>query len=107
MVVGGVLVSLDGLGGFWTVIEALVDGLVAVEEVVAAFLRVWLFAVFVVGTLVYIMDMIVSMRFNQYLRDLDQDNRFDALFFDKTHILTKNANWRHKFISIKLLSFAV
>jgi hypothetical protein len=41
--------SLDGLGGFWTVIEALADGLVAVEEGVAALLRVWLFVVFVVG----------------------------------------------------------
>ena len=42
--------SLDGPGGFWTVIEALIDGFVAVEEVVAALLRVWLFAVFVVGS---------------------------------------------------------
>ena len=49
MLVGGVLVSLDGLGGVWTVIEALIGGFVAVEEVVAAFLRVWLFAVLVVG----------------------------------------------------------
>jgi hypothetical protein len=48
VVVGGVVVSLDGLGGFWMVIEALVDGLVAVEEDVAALLRVWLFVVFVV-----------------------------------------------------------
>ena len=49
MLVGGVLASLDGPGGFWTVMEALVDGFVAVEVVAAALLRVWLFAVFVVG----------------------------------------------------------
>lgn len=34
---------------FWTVIESLVDDLVAVEEGVAALLRVWLFVVFMVG----------------------------------------------------------
>jgi len=56
---------------------------------------------------VAITDTVVSMRFNQYLRDLDQDGRLGALFFDEAHTLTKDANWRHKFISIKLLSFAV
>jgi hypothetical protein len=49
VLVGGVLASLDGPGGFWTVVETLIDGFVAVEEVVAAFLRVSLFAVLVVG----------------------------------------------------------
>jgi superfamily II DNA helicase RecQ len=56
---------------------------------------------------VAITDTVVSMRFNQYLRDLNQDSRLGALFFDEAHTLTKDANWRHKFISIKLLSFAV
>jgi hypothetical protein len=51
VVVGGVVASVDGLGGFWTVIEALVDGLVAVEDI-AALLRVWLFVVFLVGIVV-------------------------------------------------------
>jgi hypothetical protein len=38
-----------GQEDFRTVMEALIDGFVAVEEVVAAFLRVSLFAVLVVG----------------------------------------------------------
>ena len=49
MLAGGVLASLDGPGGFRTVMESLIDGLVAVEEGVASFLRLSLFAVFVVG----------------------------------------------------------
>jgi hypothetical protein len=40
---GGVLASLDGPGGFRTVIEVLIDGFVAIEEEVASFLRISLF----------------------------------------------------------------
>jgi len=56
---------------------------------------------------VAITDTVVTMRFNQYLRDLDQDGRLGSLFFDEAHTLTKDASWRHKFVSIKLLAFAV
>ena len=48
-VVSGVLASLDGPKRFWTVIEALISGFVAVEEVVAAFRCLqssWLSALF-------------------------------------------------------------
>ena len=43
------MASLDGPGGFRMVMESLIDGLVAVEEEVASFLRLSLFAVLVVG----------------------------------------------------------
>jgi superfamily II DNA helicase RecQ len=56
---------------------------------------------------VAVTDIIISATFNQYLRDLEQDGRLGPLFFDEAHTLTKDANWRHKFMSIKLLSFAV
>jgi hypothetical protein len=46
---GGVLASLDGPGRFRMVMEALIGGLIAVEEEVASFLRLSLFAVLVVG----------------------------------------------------------
>ena len=54
-----------------------------------------------------ITDSVVSMTFNRYLRDLYEDDRLGPLFFDEAHTLTKDANWRHKFLSIKLLSLAV
>jgi hypothetical protein len=46
---GGVLASLDGPEGFRTVMESLIDGLIVVQEGVAAFLRLSLFSVLVVG----------------------------------------------------------
>lgn len=57
--------------------------------------------------IVTIINIIVTMTFNQYPHDLDQDDRLDPLFFDETHTLTKDTNWRHKFVSVRLLSFVV
>lgn len=54
VLVGGVLASFDGPGGFRTVMEALIDGFVAVEEGVALFLRLSLFAVLVVGIFFFV-----------------------------------------------------
>lgn len=52
-------------------------------------------------------DSVVSVTFNRYLRDLYEDDRLGPLFFDEAYTLTKDANWRHKFLSIKLLSLVV
>ena len=49
MHVGGVLASLDGPGGSLTAVLGLTDGLLAVEKVVVAFLRVSLCAALLVG----------------------------------------------------------
>src|SRR5271169_465914 len=56
---------------------------------------------------VAITDNVVSQTFNQYLRNLHQDNKLGALFFDEAHTLTKDASWRPKFLSIKLLALGV
>jgi hypothetical protein len=55
------LASLDGPGGFRIVMESLIDGLVAVEERVASFLRLSLFAVFVVGIDRYLNSSMIFM----------------------------------------------
>jgi hypothetical protein len=59
---GEVLATLDGPEGFRTVMEAFIDGFVAVEEEVASVLRPSLFAVLVFGNFFLIGDNISTKR---------------------------------------------